>query len=400
MSFNLPKFLRRTPTESLRTYFDERRLEPLAEIQREASGRELIEDLRAAIERLPDSERERIYNDFERVSQLTDDIGQLALRAMLNDAPDLLAALSEIDSHEGRALLVLLRQPKEFDRALSAAYADRLLNGRYWNRFRVRGAPPDAGVPLGERFSEEVRNLFGAFDGSGRRICIDHFERPGAGPFGSPHDRLVQYTIYVEKLPESSLEYGEDGPARRTYRPAREAALCLDCGSGILDVMSEGGKSLRENIAHVFARFALGDEAGVELVRRRDFHLDRLKRPIPFPTDAPDGVKSVMVTRLGLAPANESYGRVMVEVGKATTETIHAASERWFGFAEPIGRVEWRIVQATLRIVFHPEPDGGREKIVNVNLRMPNGSDLRNQTFRHRLVSEKYLVRWGLTAPA
>jgi hypothetical protein len=61
--------------------------------------------------------------------------------------------------------------------------------------------------------------------------------------------------------------------------------------------------------------------------------------------------------------------------------------------------VEWRIVQATLRIVFHPEPDGGREKIVNVNLRMPNGSDLR-KTFRHRLVSEKYLVRWGLTAPA
>src|SRR6476661_6409441 len=106
MSFNLPKFLRRTPTESLRTYFDERGLEPLAEIQREASGRELIEDLRAAIERLPDSERERVYNDFERVSQLTDDTGQLASRGMLNDAPDLRAALSEIDSHEGRALLV------------------------------------------------------------------------------------------------------------------------------------------------------------------------------------------------------------------------------------------------------------------------------------------------------
>ena len=165
-------------------------------------------------------------------------------------------------------------------------------------------------------------------------------------------DRLVQYTIYVEKLPESSLEFAGAEPERRTVRPVREAALCLECASGLLDVMSDGGRHLRDKIARAFTRFALGDAAEVELMSRRDFHLDRLKRPIPFPTDPKDGIKNVTITRLCLALASGSYGRVMVEVGKTSTETIHASSERWFGHAEPIGRLEWCIVQATLRIVF------------------------------------------------
>ena len=90
------------------------------------------------------------------------------------------------------------------------------------------GRPPlDAGAAALNALAEEIRRLFEAFDGSGRRVWIDHFDRPGTGAFVSPSDRLVQYTIYVEKLPESSLEFSEDRPARRTLRAAREAALCL-----------------------------------------------------------------------------------------------------------------------------------------------------------------------------
>jgi hypothetical protein len=244
--------------------------------------------------------------------------------------------------------------------------------------------------------TQEIQKLFHAFDGSGRRVFIDHFDRPLA-PLSK---RLVQYTVYVEALPESNLEIGEDGgPARRTVRPAREAALCLDCGSGVLDVMSRGGRRLREGIAGAFAQLALGDALRIERVQRRDFHLDRLKRPIPFPTDQEDGIDSVRVTRLGLAPVNEGYGQLTIEIAKTSEEPIHSVSKRWLGSAEPIERIEWRVVQATLRIAFHPEARGGRGKIVNVNLRSPNGSDLRNQTRRHQLISEKYLVRWGLTPP-
>jgi hypothetical protein len=400
MHFSLPKFLRRVPSESLAAYFEARGFDTVAEVQRKASGRQGVEGVRQAIEALPERELLRIYDDFDRVCQLADDTGQLALRGMIGDAPELLEALSDIDSNEGRALLVLLGQPDAFNRALSAAYAERLIEGKYWDRFSLVGfGSANAPVDLAETLAREIRDLFRAFDGSGRRVFIDHFDRPGGELFASASERLVQYTVYVEALPESSLEMGENGPARRTLRPAREAALCLDYGSGILDVMSKGGRRLREGIASAFAQLALGDASKIERVQRRDFHLDRLKRPIPFPTDQADGIETVRVTRLGLAPANEGYGRLTIEIAKTSEEPIHSVSKRWLGWAEPIERVEWRVVQATLRIAFHPEAGGGRRKIVNVSLRAPNSSDLRNQTWRHQLISEKYLVRWGLAPP-
>jgi hypothetical protein len=400
MHFSLPRFLRRVPSESLATYFEARGLNAVAKIQRSASGQHGVERVRQAIESLPESEFLRIYDDFDRVSQLADDTGQLALHSMIGGASKLLEALSDVDSREGRALLVLLGQPDAFDRALSAAYAERLIDGKYWDRFRVLGfVSADAPLDLSETLAREIRDLFRAFDWSGRRVFIDHFDRPGGPLFASASERLVQYTVYVEALPESNLEIGEDGPARRTLRPAREAALCLDCGSGVLDVMSRGGRRLREGIAGAFAQLALGDALKIERVQRRDFHLDRLKRPIPFPTDPADGIETVRVTRLGLAPANEGYGRLTIEIAKTSEEPIHSVSKRWLGWAEPIERIEWRVVQATLRIAFHPEAGGGRGKIVNVNLRSPNSSDLRNQTRRHQLISEKYLVRWGLAPP-
>jgi hypothetical protein len=400
MHFSLPKFLRRVPSESLATYFDARELNAVAEIQRNASGPHAIEDVRQAIEALPESELLRIYEDFDRVCQLADDTGQLALRGMIGNAPELLEALSDVDSREGRALLVLVGQPDAFNRALSAAYAERLIDGKYWDRFRVVGfVSADPPLDLAVTLAREIRELFRAFDGSGRRVFIDHFDRPGGPLFASASERLIQYTVYVEALPESSLEIGEDGPTRRIVRLATEAALCVDCGSGILDVMSKGGRRLREGIASAFAQLALGDASKIERVQRGDFHLDRLKRPIPFPTDQTDGIETVRVTRLGLAPAHEGYGRLTIEIAKTSEEPIHSVSKRWLGWAEPIERVEWRVVQATLRIAFHPEAGAGRGKIVNVSLRSPNSSDLRNQTWRHQLISEKYLVRWGLAPP-
>lgn len=399
VSFSLPKFLRRVPAESLKAYFDERGYDRI-KIDWDDKQPKLIEQIRTVIDGLAEQQRHRVFDDFERVSQLADEIGQLALRGTLLSSPDLLDVISEVESHEGRALLALLRQPDAFEHALSIAYADRLQYGRSWNRFSVGEArTPDHSAAARGMLSKDIGGLFAAFDGSGRDVLVDIFERTGKSLLDSPGVSVIQYTVYVEKLPETSLEFDEDGPARRTSRPAREAALCLDCGVGILDVLSEGGNDLREKIACAFARIVLGNEAGLEPVRRRNFHLDRLKRPISFPTDPKDRIVNVAVTQLGLAASDAKSGRVTIDVGRFNDEDVYAASERWFGDAEPIGRLDWRVVQAKIRIVFDPEEAGRRRKVVTAELRMPNTSNLKNQTWRHQLVSEKYIERWGLTAP-
>jgi hypothetical protein len=399
VSFSLPKFLRRVPAESLKAYFDERGYDR-TKIDWDDKQPKLIEQIRTVIDGLAEQQRHRVFDDFERVSQLADEIGHLALRGTLVSAPEFLDAISGIESQEGRALLALLRQPDAFEHALSIAYAERLQYGRSWNRFSVgESRTPDHSTAARDAISKKIGELFEAFDGSGRKVLIDIFQRAGKGLLESPGDSVLQYTIYVEKLPEVSLEFGEDGPARRTFRPAREAALCFDCGTGILDVLSEGGKDLREKIACAFARIVLGDEAGLQPVRRRDFHLDRLKRPISFPTDPKDRIVNVAVTQLGLAASDAKSGRVTIDVGRFNNEDIYVASERWSGDAEPIGRLDWRVVQAKIRIVFDPEEAGRRRKVVTAELRIPNTSNLKNQSWRHQLVSEKYIERWGLAAP-
>ncbi len=55
-------------------------------------------------------------------------------------------------------------------------------------------------------------------------------------------------------------------------------------------------------------------------------------------------------------------------------------------------------MQAALRVVFYPEPNQTRERVVTIELRAPNGSNLRDQTQRHQIISQKYLARWGLVA--
>jgi hypothetical protein len=112
------------------------------------------------------------------------------------DAPDLLDTISEMHSHEGRALLALLRRPDAFEHALSVAYAEHLQYDRSWNSFSVRESrSPDHSAAARGALSKEISGLFEAFDGSGRKVFIDIFERAGRDFLGNPADRIVQYTF-------------------------------------------------------------------------------------------------------------------------------------------------------------------------------------------------------------
>jgi hypothetical protein len=172
-----------------------------------------------------------------------------------------------------------------------------------------------------------------------------------------------------------------------------EAALFCDPVSGTLDIVSKGGRSLREEIAQSFAARLLDSESALTPVRPRDFNLDRLKHPMVFPTDPSDGIKRVQVTLLRLRNAAGHFGRLTIEVDHPD---IYWTSAAWFGDFDPLRRPEWRVMQARLRIAFHPEGPGKPGKSITVELRAPNGSNLRDQTRRHQIVSEKYLVRWAL----
>src|SRR5262249_53258644 len=117
MSFSLPRFLRHIWPSDLQNYFHPRDVRFPDPLDLNAVPAKLLACLKAAIEALPDLQRERVLDDFERVHQLTDDTGQCSLQALAELDGELLRRFQSSDGRQARGLLVLLANEDTFDHA-------------------------------------------------------------------------------------------------------------------------------------------------------------------------------------------------------------------------------------------------------------------------------------------
>ena len=353
------------------------------------------------MENLPDGERERVYQDFEQRGLLADEPGQLAIRSVFAEHASFLLAIEGMDNSEARGLAAMMEDEALFRKALAARLADRLRTGRSWSGFLVT---PSSGAgsanPTEARlagFEADIRSIFRKLDGSGRKLSIDRFERDNPRTSG----RITQYTVFVEGLPQASNEFEADRLVPRTRRPVFEAALCHDPALGTVDVVCKGGREVRLDIARAFMHRLLGSENDPKAIRLRSVSLDGLKSRMPFDTEPSDGVRRVAVTLLRLRDADESFGRITLEVGgEADSEDIWTRSAEWFEDFDPLAFTNWSVTQASLRIVFHPENEGGPAKVLTADLRAPHGTNLKDLPRRYATIVEKNLLRWGLLQDA
>ena len=299
------------------------------------------------------------------------------------------------ESDEARAITILLGHRLLFDRALTLTYSERLLNGRTWSAYVARAPGPPRHDPESiVALEQEISEIFARVDGSGRRLKINSFEWQA---FGRVHggSRCLHYCIYAEGQPESHLEFQNGEPTRLTRRVVHERAIVYDPARATLDVITSGGAAVRNELAESFAHNVLNVRHGIQPVIARRFTLNRLKDRSEFDTDVADGIKTVKVFLLRLAPVSGS-GRVTIEIDPSEHADIHTTSQQWFGDADPLQRPEWQVTQAKMKIVFEPKSGSTREKRVTIDLRHPNHSNIRERIRHHQIVSQKYLERWGL----
>jgi hypothetical protein len=397
VSFSLPRFLRRIAPKSLERYFAARQTALPGPPDWDAPHSDFLGALQQAIYALDEATHDRVIADLERANKLCDAVGQLALRSAVANNPALLRHLESEDSDESRALVVLLEDESAFDRALAISYGDHRRNGRSWSRYNVASNLIATNDPLGlQALRDDISRVLRDLNGSGRRLKIDYYVRQGRPTDGRIIGSTIHYLIYAEGLPESDLVFERGEPRRRTRRPAREAAIYYSSDQRVLEVVAEGGRLVRTTIAQAYARHILGLRDELRSIDVRPFALNRLKQPIEFPTDPGDGVKSVRITLLRLRNMVAGYGRATIEMDNSERTDIHAVSATWFGDFDPLQRPEWRVIMAKLTIVFFAEKPERRDKTVTVELRTPNGSNLREHIRHHQIVSEKYLARWGL----
>jgi hypothetical protein len=397
MDFNLKRFLRRTPPDVLRQYLDGRKSSLSYQVDWHDPKQTQPDDLFVAITELAPRDRDAIVTDFENVEQLCDMVGQIALHSVAAGDARVLSLLHSADNGVAKSINLLLADDTLFEHALAAAYADRRLLGRSWSAFNI-----DASTTFGplspdvSAFEAEVAELLTRADGSMGKLKIDSFERSTASENGASIGRSVHYAIYSEGLPVNEVEFRGDELKRETRHPVHEAAILYDMDGRTLDVIAGGGKAVRNRIADCFAQNMLGVKGKISPVKLRRFALDRLKRPISFESDPADGIKAAKVTLLRLARTGSRHERLTIEVDPSDRTDICARSKLWFRDADPLDSSDWYVAQATLRIVFHPEPGRTRAKTVSIQLRAPNGSNLRDQTRQHQLIAQKYLTRWRL----
>jgi len=122
----LSSFLRKTPPEALRAYFDRPEIGLPTEFEWPATDTDLSGPLLGAIEKMSRVQRDRISNDAERVHALSDEPGQAAIYSVAEDA----AFLDGLANPHARSLVLCCPWLLSYD----GATARHAIYGGQWRR--------------------------------------------------------------------------------------------------------------------------------------------------------------------------------------------------------------------------------------------------------------------------
>ncbi|MGE0759588.1 MAG: hypothetical protein AB7O38_21400 [Pirellulaceae bacterium] len=357
----------------------------MSEIGWDADHGSITNDLMKHVEEWSAAIRERIATDSERLWTMTDEPGQVALYAETKRA----AELDALHSKQARAMFAFLHEPEAFRRAECDRLIDVRRFARMWAGIRCR---PGVDMPLNgppvEQFRTEVQAYF--------KITNTHVEiyersRPRLGVATA---RLFQANIYQEDKPDEQWMFDGGCLSRRMHRPVAEAAVTYEPETGRMEVVTSN-REARPVLLKLCCEHLLGIPHTGEWIEKRLYNLQSLAGPRTFPTDPADGIVSVEVVSLRLAPFNRSGFRITLESPSPQVASLWEETSSWFGRMSALER-GWQVTQAKLVIKFRADRHAPKGKRLSVTITMPRSCDLKDRTEHERLIAERYLRQWGL----
>ncbi len=382
----LSTFLRRTPGEALREYFDRPEIGLPTGFDWSLPEPELPRPLLGAIGEMTRSQRDRISNDAERVNALADEAGQAAIYSVAEDP----AALDGLPNAHARALWMFLNAPDRFRHAEEVRFTEDRRRGRMWAGFVT-----EAGLTL-QRDQNAISafvSAIKAFSGASH-VHVDIFDRVRTTLEGDECD-LVQVTIYREGRPDDLLRFDDDGAlVRQAYRPVFEAAVTYEPATGSIEVVT-GDRATRSEIVRATATHLLGIAFEENRLPLRCYDLSVLLAPYDFPVDPEDGIEEVDVREMRVMPIDDSDFRVTLEKPARAGETIWSKAAERFGDRTPLSEA-YVVTRARIAVKLAPRPGSGRRRTLAFTVTWPHGCDLKDRTATEQLIGEKYLRRWGI----
>jgi hypothetical protein len=149
----------------------------------------------------------------------------------------------------------------------------------------------------------------------------------------------------------------------------------------------------------LFIEHLLENDRPVERIVLRQYDLRSLRSRRTFPVDAEDRIHAVEVRGLRVEPRDGRGGRLLIETTPRQRLSLYQRLGEWFHDADAVPG-EFDIVAAKITVTFMANGGSGPGRRLSFDVAEPNACNLKDHTCRERLIAEKYLQRWGLTAEA
>ena len=169
--------------------------------------------------------------------------------------------------------------------------------------------------------------------------------------------------------------------------------------TGYVTTVAKGGKIVHSALRDAFAQHLLKVDPQYQPIAARRFRLDALKTSRVLPADAEMGVKAVRVRKIKLAPPNFDGHLVVEAPGANSALGVYDLGNQWFVEKSRLYE-KFRVVQATISIHFQQRGDQRRSKTINLELTVPNGSNLKSLKEADRKIAEAHIEKWNLIEPA
>jgi hypothetical protein len=382
---NLYRFVRSVSPQDLRHHLTQNGILLPANLNWDASAEDFSQGFLKAVDDLAEQERIQLLADIDRISDMTDEVGQAALVAL----PEWRERLATIDGAYHRAHWLYVQSRDAFRQAEEIRYAEENQNAqKLWDGFvgpRLLEVKDDSQTI--KKFEDAVRGLFSA-----GRVYVEVFSRV-RNRRGEPDRAINQITIYSEDFPVDEIVFSTTGVRNQARKPVRETAIVYEPSSGTIEVIGRL-KERREKVAATFAEKLLGVDLSGERLPPRRVDLSPLLDPITFAVEPEDRIARVKLTRLVVSAFDGSLTQ-WFDVPFTDDETLYEVLDDEYGAENPL-RTQARPWMARIEIQFEPEAEGKRGRKIRVELRSPKSCNLRGKTERERLLLNKYLKIWGL----
>jgi hypothetical protein len=298
-------FLRQTPKELLKAYFDSRG--GLGQVDWGSLDEAEVDPIYEAWQALDEPARGEVENDFRQVHDLaTADGVRVTIEEGNFHKVELGTDLEARDGYHHKAMWVFLHHRRIFDVAALMDRADQL-DGRY--RRKRKGMPkkePDLSPQARAELRQAISAYFWNREGRGQKCQMDLYLRAG---------RYHYFFVYPEDYASTFIGFDAQGQfVRRAQKPAFDLVFIYDPVDGTLGLFAHGDKRLKQDLQEIFAETILHENIGPENRASTPYSLSGLKnRDFPFATQPSDGIADVRVKGLRLSVKGNRRRRIAIE---------------------------------------------------------------------------------------